>query len=556
MGLRGPGAKAIKAVKVQEDRADLFQAPRPVAPALPYPWLAPGLSRLDRLIAFIESLPVTSGAHAGRQFKVREWQREFLAGIYTEGPRQVRTAVLSMARKNGKTDIAARLALAHLCGPEAEPRGEVYSAANDRFQASRLFAEMAAIIEQTPFLSDRVSIRRHSKEMEDIGPGGSGSTYAALSADVATKHGLSPSFVVYDELGQATSRDLFDALDTAMGARAEPLMLVISTQASTDNAPMSELIDYGLRVLSGDTDDPSFYLTFYTAPAHMDPWDEATWRLANPALGDFRSLLDVARMAQQARNLPSKEAAFRNLILNQRIAAEGALLSLPEWKACAGEPGANLRSGEAGIRRIAYAGLDLSQSRDLTALVLVFPDDERAFDVECRFWLPELGLADKAERDRVPYTVWRDQGHLSTTPGATIDPRWVAAEVARLSFEYDIQGLAFDRWRIEDFKRALIDEGITELNLIPFGQGFKDFGPAVDCLERHVASRTIRHGNQPVLTWCASNARAVADPAGNRKLDKSKSTGRIDGLVALAMALTIAERHAPEPEWTPMVEVV
>jgi phage terminase large subunit-like protein len=541
MGLRGPGAKKIK--RREQDAT-------PAVDPASLPWMKPRLTRLARVIAFLEYLPITSGSHAGRPFKVRPWQRRFLESVYGgKGPRRVRTAVLSMARKNGKTDLAARLALCHLAGPEAEERGEVYSAANDKFQAGRIFSEMCAIIDRVTFLNDRIVIKRHAKELEDLG--GTGSVYAALSADVPGKHGLSPSFVVYDELGQAPSRELFDTLDTAMGARESPLMLVISTQAANDLAPMSELIDYGLRVQSGEVVDATFHLTLYTAPAEADPWSPETWKLANPALGDFRSLDDVTRLAAQAQRLPSKEAAFRNLILNQRVAAEHSLLTAGEWKAC-GAP-----VDLAGLKgRPCFAGLDLSASRDLTALVLVFADDQGGFDVVPFFWLPESGLAEKAEADRAPYVVWKDQGLLATTPGATIDPRFIAAEVARLHGFYNIRKLAFDRWRIEDFKRHLHEEGATSLEMIPHGQGFRDFGPAVDRLERHVADRTLRHGMNPPLTMCAANARAVSDPAGNRKLDKSKATGRIDGLVALCMAISAAATDAPKEAWTPFFDVV
>lgn len=505
------------------------------------------MARVDRIIAFMEALPITSGAHTGKAFKVRPWQRDFLEAVYGGG--KVRTAVLSLARKNGKTDLAARLALCHLAGPEAEERGEVYCAANDRNQAGKLFSEMVAIIERVSWLKERLSIRRHSKEIEDLGA--TGSIFAALSADVATKHGLSPSFVVYDELGQAPGRDLFDALDTAMGARANPLLLVISTQAASDHAPMSELIDYGLRVQSGDIADATFHLTLYAAPADADPWSPETWKLANPALGDFRSLEDVTRLAAQAQRLPSKEAAFRNLILNQRVAAEHSLLTVGEWKAC-GAP-VDLASLKG---RPCFAGLDLSGSRDLSSLVLVFADDHGGFDVLPFFWLPADGLAEKAEADRAPYVIWRDQGLLLTTPGATIDPRFIAAELARLNGLYNIRRLAFDRWRIEDFKRHLHEEGATSIEMMAHGQGFRDFGPAVDRLERHVADRTLRHGMNPPLTMCAANARAVSDPTGARKLDKSKATGRIDGLVALCMAISAAATDAPKAAWTPFFDVV
>ncbi len=424
----------------------------------------------------------------------------------------------------------------------------MYSAANDRFQAGRLFAEMVAIIAAVPWLSDRISIRRHSKELEDLG--GTGSTYAALSADVGTKHGLSPSFVVYDELGQASSRELLDVLDTAMGARAEPLMMVISTQAASDHAPMSELIDYGLRVGRGEADDPSFHLTIFTAPEDADPWDERTWRLANPALGDFRSLEDVRRLARQARDLPSKEGAFRNLILNQRVDGTAQFLTAGVWKGCGAAIDADRLTG-----RPCFAALDWGASRDLTALVLVFADDDGGFDVLPFFWLPGDALGEREAADKVPYTQWRDAGHLNAVPGKTNDPGAVSRFIAELHGRYAIRALAYDRWRIDDLKRELSSLG-CDVNLVPHGQGFRDMTPAIEALERHVIDGSLRHGMHPILTWNAANAVAVSDPAGGRKLAKDKSHGRIDGLVALAMALNVAARHGGEDEWTPTALVV
>jgi phage terminase large subunit-like protein len=530
MGLRGPGAKPKLIVK-------------PGRHIQKIDWERPGLSRVARVIGFLESLPVTSGVHVGRKFRVRPWQAEFLEEVYAEtnGSRKVRTAVLSLGRKNGKTALAAPLALCHMSGPEAEERGEIYSAANDRYQATRVFNEMFAIIQRTEFLSSRINVKRHDKTMEDMH---NGSIMAALSADVATKHGLSPSFTIYDELGQAPSRSLFDALDTAMGARAEPMMMVISTQAATDLAPMSELIDYGLKVNSGEILDPSFHLTFYGAPVDADPWAEETWRLANPALGDFRSLEDVQRMAAQAKRLPAKEPAFRNLILNQRVDGEAQFLPRAEWMACGGPVNLEKLKG-----RECYAGLDLGTARDFTALVLVFPRHSGACDVVAKFWTPKDTLDDREHGDRAPYRLWTQQGFLTATPGRTIDLGFVAKEIGKITADYNLRSLAYDRWRIEDLKRELDREGVAwsegdnehgGIKLIPFGQGFKDMGPAVEKLMAAVVDRRLRHGGNPVLTMCVANAKTVSDPAGNLKLDKSRSTGRIDGAVALAMGLAAA----------------
>jgi len=285
MGLRGPGARPITKPKATEAGGgatlfDLRNYDRKLT--VMAAWDAPGLSRAGRVIAFIESLSITAGRHAGRSFVLRQWQRDIIEEIYAtddDDARPVRTAVLSLGRKNGKTALAAALALCHLAGPEAELRGEVYSAANDRFQAAKIFNEMVAMIERHPILQPRINVTRFTKQLEDFE---TGSIYAALSADAKTKLGLSPSFVIYDELGQAEARDLYDALDTAMGARESPLLMVISTQAPTDTAPLSGLIDYGLKVQAGAIDDPTFKLFFYAAPPEADPWDEASWRLANP----------------------------------------------------------------------------------------------------------------------------------------------------------------------------------------------------------------------------------------------------------------------------------
>jgi phage terminase large subunit-like protein len=532
MGLRGPGAKpkSGKAKAAPKLRKTL-------------PWQKKGLSRVERVVAFLEDLPITAGKLAGSKMKIRPWQREFLEAVYREdadGNRPVRTAILSLARKQGKTAISAGLALCHLLGPEAEPRGECYAAANDRFQSGKMFAEMVAIITQHPELEARCNIIRFRKEIEVLEGDGKGSIFAALSSDAATKLGLSPSFTVVDELGYAPKRDLYDALDSAMGARDNPLLIAISTQAPDDNHVFSTLVDYGLKVNAGEVIDPSFHLTLYSAPESDDPMARETWLKANPALGDFRSEEDVARQAQQAERIPSKMQDFRNKILNQRVAAHVRFLAKAEWDKCGGAVDIEALKG-----RSCFGGLDLSAARDLTAWVLVFPMDDGTMHVVPRFFLPENGIADKSESDRVPYDVWARQGLLTLIPGSTIDPGFVAEAMAEDAAMFDIQAVAYDRWRIQDLMRELSRIG-AEIPLEPHGQGFRDMSPAVDALERAVAEAKLRHGSHPVLTMCAANAVITKDPAGGRKLDKAKAAGRIDGMVALAMAQNIAARFEPQ----------
>jgi phage terminase large subunit-like protein len=493
-------------------------------------WTAKDLTRSERVIAFCEELRVTSGPDAGKLLKLRDWQREFVERLYRvddKGVRQVRTAILSMGRKNGKTQLAAALALCHLLGPEAEQRGEVYSCANDRFQASKIFSEMVALIMGNPELADRVNIIRFRKEIEDLK---SGSVYVALSAEVKTKLGLNPSCIIYDELGSSPDRHLYDALDSALGGRKEPLLLVISTQAADDLAPMSRLIDYGIKVNEGEIVDPTFHLTLHQAPADMDPWSLEAWKAANPALGDFRSLPDVERLALQAQRMPSTENSFRNLILNQRVSAHSKFIERSDWNACAEAP--EIPDGA----RI-YIGLDLGATRDMSALVVIHQDIDGVFHVKPEFWLPG-DISERSDQDHAPYDLWVREG-LITPAGKTTDPKLVALRVAELSRDYRVMTVGFDRWRINDFKREL-DEIGCDVQLVEHGQGYRDMSPAVNIVERLVLQRRVRHGGNPVLATCVANAVITRDPAGGRKLDKAKSTGRIDGLVALAMAFSLA----------------
>jgi phage terminase large subunit-like protein len=394
-----------------------------------------------------------------------------------------------------------------------------------------------------PWLDERVSIKRFTKELEDVA--GTESIYAALSRESGTKMGMAPSVVIYDELGQSEGRDLLDALDTAMGKRAEPLMIVISTRAARDEAPLSQLIDYGLRIKRGEIADPSFHLDLFTAPPEADPWIRKTWKLANPALGDFRSLEDVKRLALQAQRMPAAEMSFKNLILNMRCDATAQFINMATWKMCGS-------SKQALKGRPCFAGLDLGATRDMTALILVFGDDAVGFDVLPFCWLPGETLQEREDEDGMPYRVWVKQGDLLTFPGRSTDPKVVALKIAELHGLYNIKSLAFDRWRIEDIRRELSTIGCS-VELVPFGQGYKDLSPAVDRLERLVEEGKLRHGGHPVLTMAASNTKVEMDAAGNRKPSKRRSNGRIDPLVALTMAIGVAARPAPVIDVTTLI---
>ena len=466
MGLRGPGAAKLSAARKSFKRdgdapqLELLSFPTQGASR---PWADVSLTRAERVIAFLETLPITSGPLAGELFTLRDWQRDIITALYElrdDGRRLKRHALITIPRKNGKTALVAGLCLAHLLGPEAEARGQCYSAASDRDQAALIFNEMEAMILQTPDLAQRVNIQRFAKKIEDLE---TGSTYQALSADARKAHGLNVSFFVYDELAQAPNRNLYDFLVTGTGGRAEPLSVVISTQSSDPNHVMSELVDYGQQVLDGVVDDPAFLPVIYAAPETADIWDEDVWGACNPALGDFRSLDEMRESAARAKRIPSQEAAFRNLYLNQRIDPETRFITAKEWDACAEALPLERLKG-----RKCWGGLDLGSTRDLTALVLAFPDDVGGVDVVPFFWCPKAQMSIRAEQDRAPYPEWTRAGFMEATPGASTNYAYVVHRLGELSALYDIQAVAYDRWRIEDLKRLLDEEGV-KIALEPFG---------------------------------------------------------------------------------------
>lgn len=489
------------------------------------------MTRGERVIAFIERYcRAPEGKHIGQPIKLEPFQRQFILDVY-DNPHGTHTAILSIARKNGKTALIAGILLAHLVGPEAVQNSQIVSGAMSRDQASIVFNLAVKMINLNPDLQGLVHIIPSSKRL--LGKARN-VEYKALSAEGKTTHGLSPILAILDETGQVRGPqdDFVDAVVTAQGAHDKPLLMVISTQAATDADLLSVWIDDALK---GEDDGTVCHL--HAAPLEADILNPESWRKANPALGMFRSLPDMQKLAEKAARMPSSENTFRNLNLNQRVSTVSPFISKSVWQNCSGE-------AEALAGMPVYCGLDLSQRTDLTAFVLFGVDEEGVKHCYFHFWTPEIGLFDRAKKDRVPYETWVKQGFLTTTPGATVDYDFVCVEVAEILAQmgmYDsVQKIAFDRWRIEDFKKACERQGV-ELPLVQFGQGFKDMSPAIDALEADLLNGRLRHGGHPVATMCAANAVITKDPAGNRKLDKHKATGRIDGIVALAMAIGAAQ---------------
>jgi phage terminase large subunit-like protein len=374
-----------------------------------------------------------------------------------------------------------------------------------------------------------------------------GTLYKALSAEASTAYGLSPVFIVHDELGQVKGprSELYDALETAVGAHENPLSIVISTQAPTDGDLLSILID---DAQAGN--DPRVVLSLYTADPDLDPFSEKAIRQANPAFGDFLNATEVLAMAEDARRMPSRESEYRNLVLNQRVDMNSPFISRSVWQECGGEV-----SDDWGRAEV-YSGLDLSATNDLTAHVPVAWIDD-AWETKPTFWLPGDGLREKARSDRVPYDVWAADGQLRTTPGRAVEYEWVARQLYDFDQAHNWKKCAFDRWGMKHLRPWLIKAGFSEARIdelfVEFGQGFQSMSPALRDTEAALLERKVRHGKHPVLTMCAANAVVTTDPAGGRKLNKAKAAGRIDGMVALCMAFGVAPNEAEAPVYELMI---
>ncbi len=486
-------------------------------------------SRGLRNIRWIESMcRIPDGKLVGRPVRLTVAQKKWIRAIYDT---PTRTFILSMARKNAKTATSAFLLLLHLCGPEAKPNSQLYSAAQSRDQAAILFGYASKVVRMSPDLSEYVAVKESAKMLSCAELG---SVYRALSADASTAYGLSPVFSVHDELGQVKGprSELYEAIETASAAHESPLSIIISTQSPTDADLLSLLID---DALTGA--DPRVKVALHTAPLEMDPFSDAAIRAANPHFDVFMNKEEVRKQASDAKRLPSMEAGYRNLILNQRVEAKTPFITRAIWLENGEEP-----ANERGMK--VYGGLDLSSVNDLTALVLASEEG----DVIPTFWLPEEGLAEKSRADRVPYDVWAKQGFLQTTPGRSVEYEFVAERLREVFDTYDVVALAFDRWGMKHLRPWLIKAGFTEKELerfVDFGQGFQSMSPAIRALEARLLAKKIRHGKHPVLTMCAANAVVVKDPAENRKFTKSKASGRIDGMQALAMAVGVMPMATP-----------
>jgi phage terminase large subunit-like protein len=493
--------------------------------------------RAQHILDFFQFLKHSKGEWAGQTIKLELWQ-QFILGlafgwIREDGYRRFRTVFIEVARKNGKSTMGAGTGLYLLVG-DGEPGAEVYTAATKRDQARITHSEATRMVKASPFLRKHLNIYKDNLSIPE-----SASKYEPLGADSDTMDGLNVHAAIVDELHAHRNRGTWDVLDTATGARRQPMLFGITTAGFDRKSLCYELHEYTQKILKGSVVDDTFLGFIFTLDPQDNWQDESCWIKANPNLGVSKKIEDMRAKANQAREMPTKQFAFMRLELNIWTQSVTKWIPWDHWQKC--DHAVN-EDGLAG--RICYGGLDLSSNIDISAEVLVFPPqlEGEPYLILCRFWIPEESMQERSKKDRVPYDAWVRQGYITATPGNVIDYEFILDQIQKDYKTFDFRELAYDRWGATKIATDLMDL-YGEDFLVQFGQGYASMsGPTKD-LERLILQHTLGHGNNPVLNWMADNLVVRRDPAENIKPDKEASTERIDGMVALIMALARAMVH-------------
>lgn len=488
-------------------------------------------------VNFIECLCHTKGTWAGKKFKLLEWQEEIIRDLFgvlkPNGYRQFNTAYVEIPKKNGKSELAAAIALLLCCG-DGEQRAEIYGAAADRGQATIVFDVAADMVRMCPALNKRCKILTASKRIVYTP---TNSFYQVLSAEAYSKHGFNIHGVVFDELHTQPNRKLFDVMTKGSGdARMQPLYFLITTAGTDTNSICYETHTKALDILEGRKHDATFYPVIYGAANEEDWTDPRVWKKANPSLGETIGMDKVEAACNSAKESPGEENSFRQLRLNQWVKQAVRWMPMEKWDACAFPVNPEDLEG-----RICYGGLDLSSTTDLTSFCLLFPpeDENEPYYVLPHFWVPEDTLDLRVKRDHVPYDIWKRQGYIQTTEGNVVHYGYIEKFIEHLGEIYNIREIAFDRWGAVQMVQNLENMGFT---VVPMGQGFASMSPPTKELMKLTFERKLAHGGHPVLRWNMDNIFIRTDPAGNIKADKAKSTEKIDGAIACIMALDRAIR--------------
>ncbi len=513
-------------------------------------WDGAAVERIERF--FREILRLNGGQFEGKPFLLEPSQAFIVGSIFgwkrADGFRRFRSAYIEQGKGNGKSPMVAGIGLAMLVADQ-EPRAEVYAFATKKDQAQIMFRDAIAMVEQSPELAAALKTSG-GKGMEwNLADLQTASFFRPVSSEDA-QSGPRPHCAIGDEIHEHKSGLMIEMMRAGFKFRRQPLLLMITNSGHNRNSVCWEKHTYAAEVCAGTREDDEFFGYVCALDDGDDPLsDESCWVKANPLLDISVTREFLRGQVREALGMPSKESSVRRLHFCQWVESENPVLSGPLWLA-AGEA----YDDELLVGRECYGGLDLSSTTDLTAFVLLFAPTET--DPKWRqrswFWLPADNLTDKAAKDKVPYEVWRAAGFLETTKGAAVNKMWVLAHLVRCASRYDVRSIGFDRWRIEDFKALMADEGV-DLPLEPFGQGFQSMSPALEEYERMLISGELRHDMNPVMTWNVASAIADTDPAGNRKLTKARSTGRIDGFVAALMAAGMTSKREDQPAYQVMI---
>lgn len=495
-------------------------------------------TRGRRIISFFESqLRHSKGEWAGRPLLLEPWAKRILGDVFgtlrEDGQRQYRRVYTEIPRKNGKSTVAAGVAL-YLLMADNEAGAEVYSAASDRTQAAIVFEIAKSMVESSPLLSKELKTYRNT-----IVHPKSESTYKVLSAEAYSKHGFNAHGIVFDELHAQPNRDLWDVLCTSTGARRQPLVWAITTAGYDRESICWEQHEYARQIIDGVIEDPSFY-PFLSAADEDDDWTSPeVWKKANPNLGISVSEEYLWQECERAKNTPSYQNTFRRLHLNQWTAQNCRAINMLHWNEC----GESVDEKEL-IGRDCYIGLDLASTTDITAAVAVFPPYEPDGDyiVDAMFWIPGDNIIEKGRKDRVDYSVWVRDGYIIATPGNVVDYDRIRAWLNEYAQgNYQIREIAYDPWNAMQLVTQLQGDGFT---MVPIRQGLPSLTAPTKQMIALVESHRLNHRGNPVLRWMADNLEVTSDAAGNIKPDKSASRAKIDGMVALIMAIDRATRNA------------
>ena len=496
-------------------------------------------AKAQKTLKFIHNLKHTKGTWHGKNFDLLPWQEQIIRDLFgtvkEDGYRQYNTAYIEIPKKNGKSELAAAVALYMTCG-DGEWGAEVYGCASDRQQASIVFDVAVDMVDQCPALKKRIKPVISTKRLV-FQP--TNSFYQVLSAEAYTKHGLNVHAVIFDELHSQPNRELFDVMVRGSGdARKQPLYFLITTAGTDRNSICFEQHQKALDLIEGRKIDPTYYPVIYGAADDDDWTSEETWYKANPSLGHTIDIEKVRNACNSAKENPAEENAFRQLRLDQWVKQSTRWMPMEKWDACDYRIDLDELEG-----RECYGGLDLSSTSDITAFVLVFPprDEDEKYMILPFCWIPEDNLRLRVRRDHVPYDVWEKTGHLMTTEGNVIHYGFIEQFIEKLNERFHIKEIAFDRWGATQMVQDLEGMGFT---VVPFGQGFKDMSPPTKEMMKLVLEQRIAHGGHPVLRWMMDNVFVRTDPAGNIKMDKQKSTEKIDAAVATVMALDRAIRNS------------